>query len=262
MTFTKIKYYLHFLWLILVIGCSSENSTKNQFDKLGNSTKLSDYIDFAYKNQNSRFGDSACFEMSKLIQTQRFNFLKLESECDSITGDIELVFKEIDLSAPYVPFKLKNSLTIQITNEPSIIIWDKKSDFKSITNRAKEFLTNPQDAPNLSEKTVVEVRQIGTVEKPLGHLIIQADYLQKHNQKSDWKYLFKTVEEVRIAYRQIWDEFSKARWNKHFEQLEISKKMDILKVYPYQIELHFDKFEDNIAPPTIHDLKEIQINND
>lgn len=259
---TSLKYYLYFLWLILVTACSSEKSSEIDYFKLKNSSDLCDYLDFAYRNQNDKYCDSACMRMSEMIKTQTYDFIKLESISDSTSGDINMIFKGIRLSEPYVPFKFNNSLAIQINSVPSLIIRDKRIEIENILQITKDFLINPKNDPTLSDKRTIEVGQIGSVEKPVGYVIIHVDSLQNNPIKSDWIYLFKTIYQIQLMYHQIWNEFSKARWNINFKDLDFVKKSEILEIYPYQIELHFNKLDNDFKPPTEVDLKDIRIIDD
>jgi hypothetical protein len=264
MDYQKLKYYYTFvLFLVIANSCSLKDSSQIQNEKLKNSNNFSEFFEFAFKNQDSRFCDSACYKMSKLIQNQGFDYLNLIGTINSHSDKIVLTFTEIIINEPYIPFKQQNKLTLLISNKPSVSYWDNKTDFSNIKSLAKEFLTNPQDYPNYPDKILVEIENIGMIEKSVGHIIIQADYLKEHYDKSDWNYLFKAIEQIQTTYNEIWDELSNGLWHKNFNKLDYEKKLAILKVSPYQIELHFDNPLDSIPPPPTKDmLKDIQIIDD
>lgn len=263
MTHNFIKYFGLILYLTTLVSCSLKDSYQKRYNEVKQTNDFCEYLNFAYYHQDTDLCDSACLYMFKRLHNQDIELVVTPGDLDTNTGKFNLNFNQEFHNDPEPPLKSNNTLTLTISKTTEFSFWGGKMNLSDIDSLVKDFLINPENSPNFSEKILIEIDQIGMIEKTLGYITIQCDYLQHHSSKSDWMNLFESISTIYKVYSEIWNESSTDIWNRVYDNLEVEEKKGIQKISPFKLKIRFYDRIDNIPPPpTKEDLKHIIIIDD
>lgn len=127
--------------------------------------------------------------------------------------------------------KERNVFTVQLNYNNQLLIrgseWMENVD--QLKDRAKEFIVNPYNNPELPEKSEVEIEGIGKVQVPKGVISLQND------RGSEYQAYLKVQNELQAAYNEVRDEFAKKQFHKSFDDCSEAEQEAIKKVYPQKI---------------------------
>ncbi len=98
-----------------------------------------------------------------------------------------------------------------------------------LKKKAKEFIENPADDPNLPEKTIKEVPFFGNY--PVSKQVIS---LQNDRETSYGLYV-QVQDELAAAYNELRNELAQKKWGKRYDDLEKEEQDAIKKIYPQAI---------------------------
>ena len=126
--------------------------------------------------------------------------------------------------------KERNVLQIRLNKDDQLMVGGEWSDIKQLREKAKEFIANPKDDPNLPEKHPKTLPFFGDVMVTEKHVIsVQNDvgtsydaYLQVQN-------------ELVAAYNELRNELAKAQFGKEFSECSEEQKDAIMDYYPQKI---------------------------
>lgn len=123
----------------------------------------------------------------------------------------------------------RNIIQVKINANDRLYAGNELMDVSQLKDKIIEFLTNPNDDPNLPEREIKDVEGFGQYPVSKGVISLQNDrgtsykkYLEVQNE------LIKAVNELR-------DEFSKQNWGKNYAQLDEDKQGIVRKAIPQQI---------------------------
>lgn len=138
-----------------------------------------------------------------------------------------------------------NCLTLRIMKNNQIEFDNKKAEKEQLEKEIKYSLSNPDDLPNLPEKELITIPEIGNALKSKGFLdIISEDGFEKVTYTEIIKIAKKSFEGIR-------NEWSVAIYNKSFEKLENQEKEIIKQIVPMNIRferLNFNEYEEPLPP--------------
>ena len=123
----------------------------------------------------------------------------------------------------------RNIIQVKINSNDRLLAGGVPMDVSQLKDKIKEFMTNPNDDPNLPEKEVKEVKGIGPVPVSKGVISLQNDrgttyqaYITVQNE------LIKAVNELR-------DDFSMKTYGKKYSKLDEERQEIVRQAVPQRI---------------------------
>ena len=123
----------------------------------------------------------------------------------------------------------RNIIVVKINQADRLLAGNEPMDVSQLKDKIKEFLSNPTDNPNLSEKEIQDIEGYGPCPVSKGVISLQNDrgtsyhaYIAVQNE------LVKAVSELR-------DEFSYKNYGKPFLKLDDEKQGIVKKAVPQNI---------------------------
>ncbi|MCQ2351704.1 MAG: biopolymer transporter ExbD [Paludibacteraceae bacterium] len=126
--------------------------------------------------------------------------------------------------------KERNVFVVLINSENQLLVQNEYTDVKNLKEKAKEFILNANDDPNLPEKAPVEVDYFGTVMITKDHVIS----LQNDRGTSYSKYI-EVQNELVAAYNELRNDLAQQKWAKNYDELNEDEQKAVQKVYPQKI---------------------------
>ncbi|MBP3553188.1 MAG: biopolymer transporter ExbD [Bacteroidaceae bacterium] len=126
--------------------------------------------------------------------------------------------------------KERNVLQVRINAMDELMIGSDMADVSEIRARAKEFIDNPENLPNLPDKSPREIDLLGTVYITDRHVIS----LQSDRGTSYSKY-FEVQNELVAAYNELRDELARRKFGKPYLQLSEEQALAVRSYYPMKI---------------------------
>lgn len=126
--------------------------------------------------------------------------------------------------------KERNVLQVKINAMDELMIGGKYAEVSEIRTRAKEFIDNPENLPNLPDKVAKEIDMFGTVYITEKHVIS----LQSDRGTSYQKY-FEVQNELVAAYNELRDELARRKFGKSFADCSEEENLAIRTYYPMKI---------------------------
>ena len=124
----------------------------------------------------------------------------------------------------------RNVLQVRINAMDELMIGSDMADVSEIRERAKEFIDNPENLPNLPDKSPREIDLLGTVYITDRHVIS----LQSDRGTSYSKY-FEVQNELVAAYNELRDELARRKFGKPYLQLSEEQALAVRSYYPMKI---------------------------
>ena len=123
----------------------------------------------------------------------------------------------------------RNIIQVKINANDRLLAGSQPMDVSQLKDKIKEFMTNPNDDPNLPEKEVKEVKGIGPVPVSKGVISLQNDrgttyqaYITVQNE------LVKAINEIR-------DDFSMRTFGKKYAKLDEEQQNAVREAVPQRI---------------------------
>ena len=138
---------------------------------------------------------------------------------------------EDDQSNNEIKVKERNILNIRINKDNYLLIGDDYATLADVKERAKEFIKNEDNKPNLPELKPHKVKELGkTFMVTENHVIsVQTD------RGTDYGVYFAVQDALVSAYNEIRDEFSKQEFGYKYDQLDADQQKIVRDVYPQKI---------------------------
>lgn len=130
-----------------------------------------------------------------------------------------------------IKVKERNILNIRINKDNYLLIGDDYATLADVKERAKEFIKNEENKPNLPELKPYKVKELGkTFMVTENHVIsVQTD------RGTDYGVYFAVQDALVSAYNEIRDEFSKQEFGYKYDQLDADQQKIVRDVYPQKI---------------------------
>ena len=131
-----------------------------------------------------------------------------------------------------IKVKERNILNIRINKDNYLLIGDDYATLADVKERAKEFIKNEDNKPNLPELKPHKVKELGkTFMVTENHVIsVQTD------GGTDYGVYFAVQDALVSAYNEIRDEFSKQEFGGYkYDQLTADQQKIVRDVYPQKI---------------------------
>jgi len=125
--------------------------------------------------------------------------------------------------------KERNVYIVLINTYNQLFVEQEVMNISQLKNGVKEFITNPTDNKDLSEKKETEIDLLGTVMVSKGVVSLQND----RNTSYD-KYI-EVQNEIVAAFNELRDEFSRQQFGMPFGDLDEERAKAIKALYPQSI---------------------------
>ena len=131
-----------------------------------------------------------------------------------------------------IKVKERNILNIRINKDNYLLIGDDYATLADVKERAKEFIKNEDNKPNLPELKPHKVKELGkTFMVTENHVISVQTY-----RGTDYGVYFAVQDALVSAYNEIRDEFSKQEFGGYkYDQLTADQQKIVRDVYPQKI---------------------------
>lgn len=130
-----------------------------------------------------------------------------------------------------IKVKERNILNIRINKDNYVMIGDDYATLEDVKERAKEFIKNADNKPNLPELKAKKIKGLGkTMMVTENHIIsVQTD------RGTDYGVYFAVQDALVAAYNELRDELSKQEFGFKYEFLKPEEQKAIREVYPQKI---------------------------
>ncbi|MCQ2369897.1 MAG: biopolymer transporter ExbD [Paludibacteraceae bacterium] len=126
--------------------------------------------------------------------------------------------------------KERNVFVVLINSENQLLVQNEYMGVAELKNRAKEFILNAKDDPNLPEKVPMDVEFFGTVMVTKDHVIS----LQNDRGTSYSKYI-EVQNELVAAYNELRNDLAQQKWAMSYDELNEDQQKAIQKILPQKI---------------------------
>lgn len=126
--------------------------------------------------------------------------------------------------------KERNVFVVLINSDNQLLVQNEYLDVTKLKDKAKEFILNANDDPNLPERVPMEVEYFGTVMVTKDHVIS----LQNDRGTSYSKYI-EVQNELVAAYNELRNDLSQRKWAKNYDELDEDQQKAVQKILPQKI---------------------------
>lgn len=126
--------------------------------------------------------------------------------------------------------KERNVFVVLINSDNQLLVQNEYLDVTKLKDKAKEFILNANDDPNLPERVPMEVEYFGTVMVTKDHVIS----LQNDRGTSYSKYI-EVQNELVAAYNELRNDLSQKKWAKNYDELDEDQQKAVQKILPQKI---------------------------
>lgn len=123
----------------------------------------------------------------------------------------------------------RNIFIVKINSKDRLLFNGQVGDVNALCDRAKEFLGNPNDDPNLPEKEMKEIPGLGPYPVSKGVISLQND------RGTSYDMYIQVQNELAAAIGEMRDELSTAHFGKHYKDISDSQREAIDAAIPVAI---------------------------
>ena len=126
--------------------------------------------------------------------------------------------------------KERNVLQVKLNKDDQLMVAGEWFDVKQLREKAKEFIANPNDDPNLPEKHAKNIPFFGDVMITEKHVIsVQNDV------GTSYEAYLLVQNELVAAYNELRNELAKSQFGKEYAECSEEEKDAIMDYYPQKI---------------------------
>lgn len=124
----------------------------------------------------------------------------------------------------------RNLFVVKVNSQNELLVQGELMNVKDLRKKAKEFIENTNNDPNMPVKTKVNVPLVGEIEITKDHVIsLQNDV------DTEYQAYINVQNELVAAYNELRNDFSKQRFGKLFDELSEEEQQAVQAVYPQKI---------------------------
>ena len=124
----------------------------------------------------------------------------------------------------------RNLMVVKINSANQLLVQGQETNISQLRAKAKEFIDNPNNDPNLPVLVTEEIEGLGMVTYTPDHVIsVQNDVDTQYQAYLD------VQNELVAAYNELRDAFAKKQFGKTYNELEEEEQKLVQKVYPQKI---------------------------
>ena len=142
------------------------------------------------------------------------------------------------VNVDHVLFEDRDMLDIFINMNDELMVGGDYLRMDQLKDRVVEFISNPYNDETLPKKVIKNIPYFGDIFVAVNHVIC----VRKHVKTSD--VAFQTVmNELKAAYKQLWNELANEKWNKEFVECAPTEQQAIKAIYPQRMALEPYQFK-------------------
>ncbi len=126
--------------------------------------------------------------------------------------------------------KMRNVLQVLVNTNNQLLVGGDILEVGELRDKAKEFIANKEDLPNLPERVPTEIPFFGSYPVTKYHVISL-----QNDRSTEYQAYVEVQNELIAAYNELREELAKAKFGKSFEELPDEQKKAIQMVYPQRI---------------------------
>jgi biopolymer transport protein ExbD len=123
----------------------------------------------------------------------------------------------------------RNLFVVLVNSNNQLLVEGELIDITQLTEKAKEFVANPTNNPELSDKKSKEINLLGEVMVSKGIISLQND------RGTSYETYIAVQNELARAYNELRSELAQQKFGKQYEFLNDEQKKAIRSVYPQRI---------------------------
>ena len=123
----------------------------------------------------------------------------------------------------------RNTFVVLVNREDRLLFNGEIGEINMLKDRAKEFLSNPQNLDNLPEKMTKDIPLLGTVEVPKGVISLQND------RGTSYEMYLMVQNELTAAVNELRDEMARVKFGKAYIDCSDAQREAIDKAIPIAI---------------------------
>lgn len=140
-------------------------------------------------------------------------FFLVTTTMDVDSGIVRRLPPPPDPNAPIPPINERNVFNILVNKNDRLFIDNRWGDIRTLKDETKEFLANPSNRDDLSEKKLEEIPFLG--EYPVSKGIISL----KNDRGTSYEMYIQVQNELTAAVNELRDELAKQKFGKSFSEL-------------------------------------------
>lgn len=129
-----------------------------------------------------------------------------------------------------IDIKKRNIFVVKINSLNQILVQNEELDIRELKDKAKIFIKNEFNDPDLPEKISREFETLGVMEFTRDHVISLGNDVDTQYQA-----YINVQNELVAAYNELRNELAKNKFGRLFDELTDDQKRDIQQVYPMKI---------------------------
>ena len=124
----------------------------------------------------------------------------------------------------------RNTFIVLLNSNNQLLVQGEFLNVKDLREKAKVFIKNEFNDPNMPVKKPIDVEFFGTVEVTKDHIISL-----QNDRMTQYQTYIEVQNELVAAYNELRDELSRAKFGMAYESLDEERQKAIQKIYPQKI---------------------------
>ncbi|MBQ7389300.1 MAG: biopolymer transporter ExbD [Paludibacteraceae bacterium] len=124
----------------------------------------------------------------------------------------------------------RNTFIVLLNSNNQLLVQGEFLNVKDLREKAKVFIKNEFNDPNMPVKKPMDVEFFGTVEVTKDHIISL-----QNDRMTQYQAYIEVQNELVAAYNELRDELSRAKFGMAYESLDEERQKAIQKIYPQKI---------------------------
>ena len=124
----------------------------------------------------------------------------------------------------------RNTFIVLLNSNNQLLVQGEFLNVKDLREKAKVFIKNEFNDPNMPVKKPMDVEFFGTVEVTKDHIISL-----QNDRMTQYQAYIEVQNELVAAYNELRDEVSRAKFGMAYESLDEERQKAIQKIYPQKI---------------------------
>lgn len=129
-----------------------------------------------------------------------------------------------------IDIKKRNLFVVKINSMNELLVQNEELDIRDLKEKAKEFIKNEANDPDLPELYTVELENLGTMSFTKEHVISVGNDVDTQYQA-----YIDVQNELVAAYNELKNELAQSKFGKPFDELDEVLQKEIQTVYPQKI---------------------------
>jgi len=125
--------------------------------------------------------------------------------------------------------KKRNVFTVLINANNQLLVQNEWGDIRQLRKKAKEFIENPKDDPNMPEKKIKDIPFFGKY--PVSEQVISL----QNDRGTKYEMYLKVQNELVAAYNELRNELALKKFGKEYSKLSQAQQEAINMIYPQRI---------------------------